>query len=94
MFQFEPYFLIHKKKTKNIYIVINIFRKKYFNSATNKFHKPGTIVKPSEAFCNTLTIIAEKGGDELYNGTLAVEFLEDLNRVGSIITAEDLKNYE
>ncbi|CAH0715406.1 unnamed protein product, partial [Brenthis ino] len=69
-------------------------RKQYYNSAKNKFHKPGTIVKPSEALCNTLRIIAEKGGDVLYNGTLAVDFLEDLNRVGSIITAEDLKNYE
>lgn len=69
-------------------------RKMYFNSAKNKFHKPGTIVKPSEAFCNTLRIIADKGGDELYNGSLAVDFVEDLNRAGTIITAEDLKNYE
>lgn len=66
----------------------------YFNSAKNKFHKPGTLVKPNEAFCKTLSVIAEKGGDELYNGTLAVEFLEDLNKAGSIITADDLKNYE
>ncbi|XP_046966328.1 glutathione hydrolase 1 proenzyme-like isoform X1 [Vanessa cardui] len=69
-------------------------RKMYFNSSKNKFHKPGTLVKPSEALCNTLRVIAEKGGDELYNGTLAVEFLEDLNRVGSIISADDLKNYQ
>ncbi|XP_045448101.1 glutathione hydrolase 1 proenzyme-like [Melitaea cinxia] len=69
-------------------------RKMFFNSAKNKFHKPGTLVKPNEPFCKTLNIIAEKGGDELYNGTLAVEFLEDLNRAGSIITADDLKNYE
>lgn len=51
-------------------------------------------MKPSEAFCNTLKIIAEKGGDELYNGSLANDFAEDLARAGSIITAEDLRNYE
>jgi gamma-glutamyltranspeptidase / glutathione hydrolase / leukotriene-C4 hydrolase len=58
------------------------------------FHTPGTIVKPSEALCNTLQIIAEKGGDELYNGSLATTFVEDLNTAGSIITAEDLRNYQ
>ncbi|CAG9786845.1 unnamed protein product [Diatraea saccharalis] len=58
------------------------------------FHTPGTIVKPSEAFCNTLQIIAEKGADELYNGSLATSFAEDLNTAGSIITLEDLRNYQ
>ncbi|CAH2217852.1 jg10816 [Pararge aegeria aegeria] len=69
-------------------------RRTYYNTSKDKFHKPGTLVKPSEALCNTLRIIAEKGGDVLYNGTLAVDFLEDLQRVGSIITAEDLRDYQ
>lgn len=68
--------------------------KQYYNPAKGQFHRPGTTVKPSEALCNTLHRIAEKGGDELYNGSLANDFVEDLNRVGSIITADDLKNYE
>ncbi|XP_039753705.1 glutathione hydrolase 1 proenzyme-like isoform X3 [Pararge aegeria] len=69
-------------------------KRTYYNTSKDKFHKPGTLVKPSEALCNTLRIIAEKGGDVLYNGTLAVDFLEDLQRVGSIITAEDLRDYQ
>ncbi|XP_052741465.1 glutathione hydrolase 1 proenzyme isoform X1 [Bicyclus anynana] len=69
-------------------------RKMYYDTSKDKFFKAGTLIKPTEAFCNTLKIIAEKGGDVLYNGTLAVDFLEDLNRVGSIITAEDLRDYQ
>ncbi|XP_068633058.1 glutathione hydrolase 1 proenzyme-like [Battus philenor] len=69
-------------------------RKVFYNPTKEEFHGPGTVVKPSEAFCRTLKQIAKKGGDELYNGSLAVEFLDDLQRAGSIITAEDLRNYE
>ncbi|CAB3261623.1 unnamed protein product [Arctia plantaginis] len=70
------------------------FRQMYFNSAKGQYHKPGTLVKPPEAMCNTFQRIAEKGGDELYNGSLSIEFLDDLERIGSIITAEDLQRYE
>ncbi|KAJ8722189.1 hypothetical protein PYW08_004591 [Mythimna loreyi] len=69
-------------------------RKTYYNTAKGEFHKAGTMVKPSEALCNTLKRIAENGGDELYNGTLAVDFADDLARAGSIITAEDLRQYQ
>ncbi|XP_063825676.1 glutathione hydrolase 1 proenzyme-like isoform X2 [Ostrinia nubilalis] len=70
-----------------VYVTQDKFRKE-------EFQKPGVIVKPAEAYCNTLRRIAEKGGDELYNGSLANGFLDDLKRAGSIITAEDLRNYE
>lgn len=66
----------------------------YFNAAKGQFYKPGTTVKPSEALCNTFQRIAENGGDDLYNGSLAADLLDDLERVGSIITADDLRNYE
>ncbi|XP_026736900.1 glutathione hydrolase 1 proenzyme-like isoform X2 [Trichoplusia ni] len=69
-------------------------RKMYFNAAKGQFYKPGTTVKPSEALCNTFQRIAENGGDDLYNGSLAADLLDDLERVGSIITADDLRNYE
>ncbi|KAJ8731250.1 hypothetical protein PYW07_004414 [Mythimna separata] len=68
-------------------------RKMYYNTAKGDFHKAGTMVKPSEALCNTFRRIAENGGDDLYNGTLAADFLDDLERVGSIITADDLSQY-
>ncbi|KPI95638.1 Gamma-glutamyltranspeptidase 1 [Papilio xuthus] len=68
-------------------------RKTYYNPTKGQFHRPGTVVKPSEALCKTLKVIARNGGDELYNGSLAVEFLDDLQRAGSIVTADDLRNY-
>ncbi|XP_041979054.1 glutathione hydrolase 1 proenzyme-like isoform X2 [Aricia agestis] len=71
-----------------------ILRRQLFDTKANKFHPPGTRVKPSAEWCRTLKIIAEKGGDDLYNGTLAVELLDDLKKAGSIITADDLKNYK
>ncbi|XP_060803252.1 glutathione hydrolase 1 proenzyme isoform X2 [Amyelois transitella] len=69
-------------------------RKMYYDADKGQFYRPGSLVKPSEPLCATLQRIAEKGGDELYNGSLADDFLYDLQKVGSIITAEDLKNYQ
>ncbi|KOB65899.1 putative gamma glutamyl transpeptidase [Operophtera brumata] len=69
-------------------------RKMYVDPTTDDFYKVGDITKPSEVLCETLAIIAAKGGDELYNGSLSMEFLKDLHRVGSIITADDLQNYQ
>ncbi|XP_075978380.1 glutathione hydrolase 1 proenzyme-like isoform X2 [Anticarsia gemmatalis] len=82
--------IVHASSTKND----PHLRKTYYNSAKGQFHKPGTIVKPPEALCNTFQRIMENGGDDLYNGTLAQDFLDDLERVGSIITADDLRQYE
>ncbi|XP_066903102.1 glutathione hydrolase 1 proenzyme isoform X3 [Halyomorpha halys] len=43
----------------------------------------------------TLTIIAKspKGALELYNGTITETFIEDLKKLGCIITTEDMNNY-
>lgn len=57
------------------------------------FKKVGSKVKPTK-LCETLKIIAEKGADELYIGTLSRMLVEDLKEMGSIITAEDLRNYQ
>lgn len=39
-------------------------------------------------------MIAEKGGDDFYNGTLAELILDDLRDLGSIITKKDLESYK
>ncbi|KAF7988277.1 hypothetical protein HCN44_007809 [Aphidius gifuensis] len=44
-------------------------------------------------FCDTIRTIAEKGANEFYNGTIGKKLIEDLNKLGSIMTIEDLKNY-
>lgn len=66
----------------------------YWDSSKNAYYRPGTLVTPSPALCRTLTRIAKKGGDEMYNGSLAADLADDLNKTGSIITAEDLKLYQ
>lgn len=43
---------------------------------------------------NTLSVIAEEGGDALHNGSLTKVFVEDIQRAGGIITEEDMNNYE
>jgi len=42
----------------------------------------------------TLRIIAKEGVDAIYNGSLTSKVLEDLKKVKSLITKEDLANYE
>lgn len=43
--------------------------------------------------CQTYKIIAENGGEDFYNGTLAKLIAEDLRDLGSVITLEDLNKY-
>lgn len=63
------------------------------NSTTGEFHKQGSLIKP-EKICDTLSIIAENGGDDFYNGSMASFILDDLADAGSIITREDLEQYQ
>ncbi|KAF7995204.1 hypothetical protein HCN44_004676 [Aphidius gifuensis] len=43
--------------------------------------------------CETIKMIAEKGANEFYNGTLGEMLIEDLTKLGSLMTIEDLNNY-
>lgn len=70
-----------------------MFFRNWFVNEDGSFKKPGTMIFPKK-LCETLKIVAEKGGDALYNGSLSKIFLEDLKRAGSIISAEDLRNYQ
>lgn len=69
-------------------------RKTYYDEKKKDFYPPGTHIKPYEQLCNTLERIADKGGDDFYNGTLADDIIEDLDRIHSIVTKEDLVNYK
>ncbi|KAF5293555.1 hypothetical protein FQA39_LY03040 [Lamprigera yunnana] len=57
---------------------------------TNK--RAGSHIVPKK-LCETLKIIADTDGDELYNGTLSKILLQDIKDLGGIITKEDLENY-
>ena len=43
---------------------------------------------------NTLRRIAENGGGEFYNGSVAKDIAEEMKNIGSIITEDDLKAYQ
>ncbi|XP_046391098.1 scoloptoxin SSD14-like isoform X2 [Ischnura elegans] len=63
------------------------------NPATNHTWEDGDRIKRL-ALADTLEIIAEEGGDALYNGSLAKKFVDDIQSFGGIITLEDMANYK
>nr|CAH7730602.1 unnamed protein product [Callosobruchus chinensis] len=65
----------------------------WFKDKDGKFKKQGSRVVPTK-LCNTLKLIAENGGDDLYNGTLSKMLVQDIKDIGGIITEEDLLNYQ
>ena len=68
-------------------------REIFIDPSTGEFHRAGTLIKLNR-LCDTLEIIANQGGDVLYNGSLSEVFVKDLQEVGSIITKEDLVSYQ
>lgn len=68
------------------------FRELFVDPATNKFRKPGSVIKP-HALCETLRIIAERNATEFYNGTIGQLLVEDVQEQGGIITMKDLNEY-
>lgn len=69
-------------------------RKAFFDETTGKKHKVGSKIRIHQELCGTYKILAENGGDDFYNGTLAELIVDDLKDLGSIITKDDLQSYE
>lgn len=61
------------------------------DGATGQLKKKGDLVKRTK-LAATLRVIA-KEPMALHNGSLTAAFVQDLERFGSIVTAEDLRNY-
>lgn len=70
-----------------------IHRKTFFVNGTNTARRQGESVRMASELCNTYKLIAENGGDDYYNGTLAELIADDLRDLGSIITKKDLEMY-
>jgi gamma-glutamyltranspeptidase/glutathione hydrolase/leukotriene-C4 hydrolase len=69
------------------------FREAFFNEKTGHVKQSGeTYTLPKLA--ETMKIIIKEGSDAVYNGSLTPKLLEDLRKVGGIITEEDLANYK
>ncbi|XP_074116138.1 scoloptoxin SSD14-like isoform X1 [Cotesia typhae] len=67
-------------------------RSLFVNETTKEFKKPGSIIK-ADTLCKTYKVLAEKGADEFYNGTLGRTLIEDLQKHGGILTMNDLSTY-
>uniref|UniRef100_A0A0D3BJI1 Glutathione hydrolase n=1 Tax=Brassica oleracea var. oleracea TaxID=109376 RepID=A0A0D3BJI1_BRAOL len=62
-------------------------------ASNGELKKPGTIVRnPKLAF--TLKQIAEHGPKVFYNGTVGVNLVNDIQKLGGIVTLKDLHNYK
>ncbi|XP_046389921.1 scoloptoxin SSD14-like [Ischnura elegans] len=68
-------------------------RELFINQETGKILREGDVVR-NVKICNTLRIIAKKGGDELYKGELAKDLARDIKEMGGVITPKDLSDYK
>lgn len=69
-----------------------LLKKIFVNPSTKKFYPQGTVIIHNQ-LCKTLEIISEKGGDVLYNGSLAKILADDIQELGGIVTEKDLRDY-
>ncbi|XP_045476836.1 scoloptoxin SSD14-like isoform X2 [Harmonia axyridis] len=68
-------------------------RESFIDPKTGDTYKEGQYVKRLK-FSKTLEVIAAEGGEALNNGSLTDQLVEDIRKLGGIITKEDLVNYE
>ncbi|XP_071446957.1 scoloptoxin SSD14-like isoform X2 [Hetaerina americana] len=67
-------------------------RELFIDQKTGEVLREGDLVK-NVKICNTLRIIAKKGGDEFYKGELAKDMVNDFKKMGGVITSKDLADY-
>lgn len=68
-------------------------REIFYNPETNTTWKEGEKYK-NLALAETFKRIAANGSDEFYSGQTAENLVADLQKLGGIITLEDMKNYK
>ena len=76
------------------YFVLLTSREEFTNSKTRKYFKEGDIIKRRK-FAKTLTKIGKSGSaDILYIGSMGEKIVKEIQKLGGIITMEDLNNFE
>lgn len=74
-----------------IYVLVR--RQTFFDEQTGTVKKAGDTYKLPE-LAKTLRVVADEGANAIYNGSLTVNLLKDLNEIGSKISANDLAEYK
>ncbi len=57
------------------------------------FYKPGDVVR-NDDMLRTLQRLADNGPDDFYRGKIAQEIIDDLEKNGAYVTADDLRDYK
>lgn len=60
---------------------------------TGEFYASGSLITPPAELCQFYEDLATRGGPDFYNGSLSMSVLYDLQRMDSLITAQDLRDY-
>lgn len=81
------------RNQKKLVLESKSLREVFVNPKTHHVLVQGDEVRRPK-LAKTLQLIAEKGADELYTGTLGQMLVKDIKQFGGIITLEDLKNYK
>lgn len=99
-FEIQKYIFRSIVKLTGFFADINIeklyrnCRESFFINGTETPRRPGELIHLPVELCNTYKLLAEKGGDDFYTGTLADLIADDLRDLGSIITKKDLELYK
>ncbi|CAG9858722.1 unnamed protein product [Phyllotreta striolata] len=81
------------KRKKDFLYKDPVLRSIYIKPSNNETYQEGESVKLLK-LAETLSIIAEEGGDSLHNGSLTENFVKDIKSNKGIIAKEDMNTYE
>lgn len=65
----------------------------FVDAATGEFFAAGSLITPPAELCQFYDNLADRGGPDFYNGSLSMSVLYDLQHMGSLVTAQDLRDY-
>lgn len=74
-------------------IFVVYFSQTFVDPVTGDFFAAGSLIIPPAELCQFYEDLAERGGPDFYNGSLSMSVLYDLQHMGSLITAQDLRDY-
>ena len=72
---------------------LNIFRKHFVSEENNRIMSEGDSFKLQE-LANTLKVLAKEGARSFYEGSLGRQIVNDLRKLDSKISMEDLMEYK